>query len=134
MKKINWISRCRILWWILLKKDLLENIKSSKSFLDPENYQCCHQEPYNFFSIFVGFWTLPDNSGIPKSVDSKLKISCNRVIFFHYTTGKVFGADRKKSFFRYHYWWVGISNYIYSTISVITEICIFLFYFQFCYW
>ena len=82
MKKINWISRCRILWWILLKKDLLENIKSSKSFLDPENYQCCHQEPYNFFSIFFDFWTLSDNSGIPKSVDSKPKISCNRVIFF----------------------------------------------------
>ena len=28
------------------------------------------------------------------------------------------------------YWWAGISNYVYSTISVITKIYIFLLYFQ----
>ena len=37
----------------------------------------------------------------------------------------------KKPLFRYHYWWAGISNYVYSTISVIKRIYIFLFIFSF---
>ena len=79
---------------------MLEDIKYSKSFLDPENHQCCHQQQYNFFSIFVDFRTLPDNSGIPKSFDSKQKISCDRVnFFFDYLERKGFWSRSKKILF-----------------------------------
>ena len=58
---------------LLRKKKLLKNMKYSRSLLDPENYQCGHQQPYNFFPIFANFQIVPDNSGKPKSVDSKQK-------------------------------------------------------------
>ena len=48
-------------------------MKYSRSLLDPENYQCGHQQPYNFFPIFANFQIVPGNSGKPKSVDSKQK-------------------------------------------------------------
>ena len=57
----------------LLKIDLLKNMKYSRSLLDPENYKCGHEQPHNFFSAFVDFQTFPDNSGKPKSVNSKQK-------------------------------------------------------------
>ena len=37
-----------------------------KPLLDPENCQCGHQQPYNFFSVFGDFRTFSDNSGKPK--------------------------------------------------------------------
>ena len=57
----------------LFQKIYPKNIKYSRSLLDPENYQCDHLQPYNFFLVFVDFWTLPDNSEKLKSVDSKQK-------------------------------------------------------------
>ena len=55
-----------------LKKKFIK-IKYSRSSLDLENSRCGHQQPYNFFSVFADFRTLADNSGKPKSVDSKQK-------------------------------------------------------------
>ena len=55
------------------KKKSLKKINYSRSLSDPENSWCGHQQPYNFFSVFTDFQTLPDNSGKPKSVDSKQK-------------------------------------------------------------
>ena len=48
-------------------------MNDSRSLLDPENYQFGHQQPHNFFLVFVDFRTFPDISGKPKSVDSKQK-------------------------------------------------------------
>ena len=58
---------------LLKQKKLLKNMKYSRSSLDPENSQCDHKQPYNFFSVFADFRIVPDNSGKPKSDDSKQK-------------------------------------------------------------
>ena len=116
----------------LEKKDLLKNMKCSRSLLDPEHCQCGHQQPYNFFSVFIDFLATHENQN--QSIRSKI-ISCNRVIFSPIISkGKTFRADRKKFLFYDHYWWDGTSNYIYSTISVITKVYIFVLYLQFYYW
>ena len=40
----------------------LRKIKYSRRSPDPENFRCGHQQPYNFFSVFANFRTLPDVS------------------------------------------------------------------------
>ena len=66
-KWIDWLSDAEL----YTEKDLLKEIKYSRSSPDPENYWCGHQQSYHIFSVFVDFRTLPDSSGKPKSVDSK---------------------------------------------------------------
>ena len=86
-------------------------------------------------SFFSGFCWFPDTSGelrktkVGQFEARKLVATRKRKI----SKGKVFRADRKKSFFCYNYWWSNISYYVYSTIFVITKIHIFLllFYFSF---
>ena len=58
---------------VLLKKKFIKKIKYSRSSTDNENSRCGHQQPYNFFSVFTDFQTVPDNSGKPKLVDSSQK-------------------------------------------------------------
>ena len=53
-------------------------MKCSRSLLDPEHCQCGHQQPYNFFSVFIDFLATHENQN--QSIRSKI-ISCNRVIF-----------------------------------------------------
>ena len=49
-------------------KKLLKDVKYLRSSRDPESYWCGHQQ-----LVFADFWTVPDNSGEPKSIDSKQK-------------------------------------------------------------
>ena len=56
-----------------LVKKKFNKIKYSRSSIDPENFRCGHQQPYNFFSVFADFRALADNSEKPKSVVSKQK-------------------------------------------------------------
>ena len=44
------------------EKKSLRKIKYSRSSPDPENFRCGHQQPYNFFSVFANFRTLPNVS------------------------------------------------------------------------
>ena len=77
----------------LEKKDLLKNMKCSRSLLDPEHCQCGHQQPYNFFSVFIDFLTTHTNQN--QSIRSKI-ISCNRVIFFPIISkGKTYSRSKK---------------------------------------
>ena len=55
------------------KKKIIKRNQVLKNSPDPENYWRGHQQSYNFFLVFVDFRTLPDNSGKPKSFDSKQK-------------------------------------------------------------
>ena len=73
MKKINWISRCRILWWIFWKKKSLD----TRSSPDPENSRGGHQQSYTFFLVFTNLRTLPGNWPIRSR-----KFNCKREIFF----------------------------------------------------
>ena len=57
----------------LLKKNSFRKIKYSRSSPDPENSQCDHQQPFNFFSVFADFRRLSDNSWKQKLVYSKEK-------------------------------------------------------------
>ena len=58
---------------VLKKKKIIKRNQVLKNSPDPENYWRGHQQSYNFFLVFVDFRTLPDNSGKPKSFDSKQK-------------------------------------------------------------
>ena len=57
----------------LLEKKSLKKPKYYRSSPGPENSCSGNKQPYNFFSAFISFRTLPDNSGKPKSVYSKQK-------------------------------------------------------------
>ena len=111
---INWVSW--ILCWILWKK-IIRKIEYSRSLVDPENYWCGHQ--------------LPDNSGKPKSVDSKWKNSCNwGEKFLDYLKRKDFlRADRKTIFV--HYWWTDLCLQHYFGDHEDLHISSSLFYFSF---
>ena len=126
MERNNSISRYWTLCWIFWKKKSLKEIKYSRSLPDPENYRCGHKQPYNFFSVFSDFQTLPDNSGKPKSVDSKRKNQLQLGKFFlRLSQKKRFLEPIAKNPCIVNYWWTGINNYVYSIILVITKIYIF---------
>ena len=55
------------------EKKLLKKIKYSRTSPDTETSRCGHQQPYDFFSVFADFRTLPDNSGKQKLVDLNQK-------------------------------------------------------------
>ena len=74
-------------------------MKYYKRSLDPENYQCGHQQPYNFFSVFTDFpvvLTTQENQN--QSIRSR-KISCNQLkrIFQLSQNEKLLEPIKKKS-------------------------------------
>ena len=85
--------------------------------------------------IFFGFYSFPDTfrqlkkNKIGWFEAEKLAAAVWWGDFSIISRGNVFGADQKKSLFRYKYWWASISNHVYNTILVITKIYIFLLYF-----
>ena len=118
MERINWIFRCRTLCWIFWKYSL-KKIKYSRNLPDPENY-------WLFLFGFCQFPTVADNSGKPKSVDSKQKnkLKLGEKNFLDYL--KRFLKPIKKNPYTVNYWWTCVSNYVCSAILVITKIYIFL--------
>ena len=108
------VFRCRRLYWIFWKKSF-KKIKYSRSSPDTENYWCGNQQSYNFFLVFVDFRTLPDNS-----VDSK------QIFFSRLSQKKKFLEPMEKNPYIVNCWWNCVSNYVYSTILVITKVYIFL--------
>ena len=72
---------------------------SPRSSSDPENSVCSHQQPFNYFSVFADFRTLPDVSGKNNlgGLEAE-KFSVTRIFFSPIISrGKVF----KKSLFHY---------------------------------
>ena len=57
----------------ILKKKILEKLLEQKISPDPENSRWSHQQPFNFFSVFAVFRTLPDGFGTPKVIEWKQK-------------------------------------------------------------
>ena len=55
------------------KKKFSKNLQEQKSSPDPENFRSSDQQPFNFFSVFAVFRTLPDGSGTPKVIEQKQK-------------------------------------------------------------
>ena len=57
----------------ILKKKILEKLLEQKISPDPENSRWSHQQPFNFFSVFAVFRTLPDGFGTAKVIVWKQK-------------------------------------------------------------
>ena len=78
MERINWISRCRTLYWIFCKKNSLKEIKYSRNSSDLENCWYGHQQPYiisfRFLPISRHFRITQENQN---QLIQRRKISCN---------------------------------------------------------
>ena len=91
MEIINWISRCRTLYWIFCKKNSLKEIKYSRNSLDLENCWYGHQQPYiisfRFLQISGHFRITQENQN---QLIQRRKISCNwaKKIFLDYLNRK----------------------------------------------
>ena len=108
----------------LLEQELIK-MKYSRILLDPKNSRWCYQRLYNFFSVFLNFGTIADNSG-----QSKLLIRSGRI---SYNWGKKFRLSQTERYLELiekiscivNYWLAGVSNYACNPTLVITKICIF---------
>ena len=103
-------------------------MKYSRILLDPKNSRWCYQRLYNFFSVFLNFGTIADNSG-----QSKLLIRSGRI---SYNWGKIFWLSQTERYLELiekiscivNYWLAGVSNYACNPTLVITKICMFSVY------
>ena len=104
-------------------------VKDCRSSPDPENSRCGHQQPYILFFQFLSisglFRTTQENQDL--SIRSR-KISCNlgKIFFPIISKGKIFRAVRKNPYIVIITDESLSSNYVYSTILVITKIYMFL--------
>ena len=57
----------------IFKKKFWKNLQEQKSSLDPENFRSSDQQPFNYFSVFAVFRTLPDASTPRMWVEQKQK-------------------------------------------------------------
>ena len=73
MERINWISRFWTLCWIFWKKFIKKKSNIQEAYQTLKIVGVAISSHITFFSVFAGFWTLPDNSGKPKLVYLKQK-------------------------------------------------------------
>ena len=108
-----------IVFYFMLNLLKINVKKYSRSSPDPENLWCDHQQPCNFFSVFV-------DSGNFQTTFRKTKIGRFKAEELTITEEKSFWLSQRERFLatieKNLYWWASV----YSTILVITEIYIFL--------
>ena len=100
---------------IVKKKKIIEKIKYARSLPDHQLVRSCsHQQPYNFFLIFVNFQTLPDNSEKTKISRFKAeKLALTQENFLvDYLRRKDFQSRSKKNPYILNYWEFGVTNYV----------------------
>ena len=126
MERNNWISRCRTLRWIFWKKK-----KSLKSNI-LEAHKALKILVVTISSHIISFHFLPISAQLKKTKIGRFEAEEVAV-----TGEKLFCLSQKERFLEpieknpyiVNYWWAEVSNYICSTILVITKIYIFLLYF-----
>ena len=104
-----------IVFYFMLNLLKINVKKYSRSSPDPENLWCDHQQPCNFFSVFV-------DSGNFQTTFRKTKIGRFEAEELTITEEKSFWLSQRERFLatieKNLYWWASV----YSTILVITEL------------